>query len=94
MKDKLCVEINKVATMHEQNTIFVVAHDIDALVKISDCLWLFGREKDAQGNHMPGATIRKSYNLIERGLAWEPDIAKMPGFNDFKSEVREEFESL
>lgn len=94
MKDKLCETINQVATMHEQNTIFVVAHDIDALVKISDCLWLFGRERDKDGNKLPGATIQKSYNLIERGLAWEPDIAKMPAFHDFKLEVRAEFDNL
>jgi polar amino acid transport system ATP-binding protein/sulfate transport system ATP-binding protein len=94
MKDKLCATINKVALLHEQNTIFVVAHDIDALVKISDCLWLFGRDRDETGKHLPGAYIKKSYNLIERGLAWEPDIAKMPAFHEFKQEVRAEFENL
>jgi polar amino acid transport system ATP-binding protein/sulfate transport system ATP-binding protein len=93
-KDLLCRTINKVATLHEQNTIFIVAHDIDALVKISDCLWLFGRERDQNGNPIPGSAIRKSYNLIERGLAWEPDIAKMPAFHEFKSEVRAEFDNL
>lgn len=94
MKDRLCATLNKVATLHEQNTLFVVAHDIDALIKVSDCLWLFGRERDQDGNPIPGASIRKSYNLIERGLAWEPDIAKMPAFHDFKNEVRADFDNL
>lgn len=93
-KDTLCATINKVATLHEQNTLFIVAHDIDALTKISDCLWLFGRERDQNGNPIPGSAIRKSYNLIERGLAWEPDIARMPAFHEFKNEVRAEFDNL
>ncbi len=94
MKDRLIEMINQVARMHEQNTIFIVAHDIEALAQISDCLWLFGRERDEKGVPIPGATIRKSYNLIERGLAWEPGIEKTQAFHEFRNEVRAEFENL
>jgi len=88
-KDLVCELIAQVAGLHEENTIFVVAHDIAALVAISDCLWLFGREPG-----VPGATIKKQYNLIERGLAWQPDIALTPAFSDFVREVRAEFKNL
>lgn len=94
MKDKLCVTITQVASLHESNTIFVVAHDIEALITISDCLWLFGRERDAAGNPIPGSTIRKSYNLIELGLAWRPDISSTREFAEFKNQVRAEFKNL
>lgn len=94
MKDRLCEAINRVAKIHEHNTIFVVAHDIEALIKISDCLWLFGRDKDAKGNYVPGATIKKSYNLIERGLAWQPDIDTTPEFATFRNEIKAEFKNL
>jgi ABC-type nitrate/sulfonate/bicarbonate transport system ATPase subunit len=94
MKDKVCDLINDVATLHENNTIFVVAHDIAALVAISDCLWLFGRERDEQGNPIPGATIKTTYNLIERGLAWQPNIQNTRAFADFVVEVKEQFKHL
>lgn len=94
MKDRLCETIVKVANLHEQNTVFVVAHDIEALIRISDCLWLFGRERDDKGAYIPGSTIKKSYNLIERDLAWRPDIDTTPEFAAFRNEVKVEFKNL
>lgn len=95
MKDKVCETIDKVANIHEYNTIFVVAHDIEALIMISDCLWLFGREKDpTTGQFLPGASIKTSYNLIDRGLAWQPDLSSTREFADFRNEVKEQFKGL
>lgn len=94
MKNKVCELINTVATLNEYNTVFVVAHDIAALVSISDCLWLFGRDRDEKGAPIPGATIKKTYNLIERGLAWQPNISTTRGFADFVNEVTEQFNHL
>jgi polar amino acid transport system ATP-binding protein/sulfate transport system ATP-binding protein len=61
---------------------------------ISDHLWLFGRDRDEQGNIIPGATIKAKYDLIERGLAWHPDVASSKAFADFIPEVRAEFKQL
>lgn len=94
MKDRVCEMIAQVASLHESNTIFVVAHDIAALVAISDQLWLFGRDRDDQGNIIPGATIKKQYNLIERGLTWQPDISLTKAFGDFVTEVKAQFRNL
>ena len=94
MKDKVCELINKVSNIHEENTIFVVAHDIAALASISDVLWLLGRDRDEQGKIIPGAYIKKEYNLIERGLAWRSDISTTREFSDFISEVKGEFKNL
>lgn len=94
MKDKTCELINKVANIHEENTIFVVAHDISALVSISDRLWLLGRDRDNDGKIIPGAYIKKEYNLIERGLAWRRDISLTREFSDFVAEIKGEFKNL
>jgi ABC-type nitrate/sulfonate/bicarbonate transport system ATPase subunit len=99
-KDRVCNRINHIASMHEHNTIFVVAHDITALCQISDQLWLFGRDKDLvagsfeSGKFLPGASIKKKYDLIERGLAWQPNIYETQIFTEFVREVRAEFKNL
>lgn len=94
MKKKVCQTIEKVANLHEQNTIFVVAHDIAALVMIADCLWLLGRERGEDGSVIPGATIKHRFDLIERGLAWHPDISRTPAFHEFVNEVEDRYENL
>jgi ABC-type nitrate/sulfonate/bicarbonate transport system ATPase subunit len=94
MKDKVCDLIVQVANLDERNTIFVVAHDIASLVAISDSLWLFGRDRDAAGKPIQGAYIKATYNLIERGLAWQPGITTTREFSDFVAEVKEQFKTL
>lgn len=94
MKDRVAEDIAKVANLDEKNTIFVVAHDIQALVSISDTLWLFGRDRDAQGRPVPGAYVKKTYDLMERDLCWTPGIHMTRPFMDFCAEVRAEFEDL
>lgn len=94
MKDRVCELIDKVAQLDEKSTIFVIAHDIESLICISDTLWLFGRDRDEKGQIIPGATIKKSFNLMERGLAWDPEITSRPEFAPFVREVKEEFRSL
>jgi len=89
MKDRVAEMIVQVANTHEKNTLFVVAHDIQALVSISDTLWLFGRDPG-----IPGAYVKKTYNLVERDLAWRPGISRTREFFDFCAEVRAEFEEL
>ncbi len=89
-KDVVCDLISSVSTMHERNTIFVVAHDISALVKISDRLWLFGREY-ADGAPTQGATIVETYDLVARGLAWRPGIEGTQAFSDTVREVKDRF---
>lgn len=94
MKDKAIALIKKVANLDERNTLFVVAHDIGALVEISDTLWLFGRDRDEKGDIIPGARIKKEYNLIDLGLAWKSGISRTREFADFVVEVKDQFSSL
>lgn len=94
MKDRVCELIIKVANIDDRNTIFVVAHDIAALVAIADTLWLLGRDKDDAGNVVQGATIKTRYDLISRGLAWNPEISSTLQFHEFVNEVKETFKTL
>jgi len=94
MKDRTCALINQVAALDEKNTIFIVAHDISALVSVSDTLWLLGRDRDTQGNIIPGARIQAVYNLIELGLAWHPELTDTTPFYSFVSEVKSRFAVL
>lgn len=79
--------ILKVANMHELNTIIIVSHDIFATCVISDTLWVMGRQRTEQGEVIPGANIVKEYDLIEKGLAWRPDIDKSPVFRTLVDEI-------
>ena len=92
--DRVAELLNEVACMHELNTIVVVTHDISAALEVADTIWLMGRERDAEGKIIPGASIQESYNLIERGLAWRNGITTTPEFLDLMQEIREVFPRL
>lgn len=94
MKKKVCDLIIKVSNIHEENTMFVVSHDIPAMITVSDRLWLLGRDRDSENKIIPGAYIKKQYDLVERGLAWRPDITETKEFYDFVREINNEFKYL
>ena len=72
----------------------VVTHDIESAVRICDTLWLLGRERDAQGNPIPGANIRTTVNLIDCGMAWHEGIEEKPEFFEKVKEVKALFATL
>jgi ABC-type nitrate/sulfonate/bicarbonate transport system ATPase subunit len=93
MKDKVCDFIRQVAGLSEENTLLVVTHDIAAVLSIADHLWLLGRTRDEAGNSL-GANIKYTYDLIERGIAWDPNPTALPAYAELMREVRERFETL
>ncbi len=81
--------------LHEENTLIIVSHDVTSTAIISDHLWLMGREREeASGKIIPGSKILKEFSLIERDLAWHPDIEKTQEFTDFVKEVKSLFPLL
>jgi NitT/TauT family transport system ATP-binding protein len=86
--------ILEVSQTHEHNTIIVVTHDVSAAVAVADTIWLMGRDRDAQGNVIPGARIVETIDLIEKGLAWQPDIRNRPGYIALVNEIKERFHTL
>ncbi len=91
MVEEVSEMIGEIANTHEHNTIIIVSHDIVSTSAIADTLWIMGRDRDAQNNIIPGAKIKHTFDLVERGLAWKPDIKKMPAFNSLINEVRDLF---
>jgi NitT/TauT family transport system ATP-binding protein len=88
---KLIVEVSQT---HEHNTIIVVTHDVSAAVAVADTIWLMGRERDAAGNVIPGARIIETIDLIDCGLAWQPDIRSRPGYIDLVNRIKARFHTL
>ena len=92
MIDEVKRIIVEVTTMDELNTVVIVSHDLVTTTALADRLWLLGRERDANGQFLPGATIlpRHQYNLAQLGLAWHPDVEAEPEFAQFVAEIKEE----
>lgn len=93
MLEEVCRLIMEVAGMDERRTIIVVTHDVASAVTIADTLWLMGRDRE-DGNVVPGARVLKEYDLVERGLTWQPQVDRLPGFHDLVREIRERFRTL
>ena len=93
-KTTVCETIVDVSTTHELNTILVVTHDIESAIRISDTLWLLGRNRDAAGRPVDGASIQQTHDLAAMGLAWDPDIEARPEFRDLAAELKARFATL
>ena len=92
--ENVCELIGELASVHTLNTIIVVTHDIASAIAVSDTLWLMGRDSNSDGSLSPGAKVRATYDLVERGLAWRKDITATPEFMDLHREIRERFRLL
>jgi NitT/TauT family transport system ATP-binding protein len=93
-KHDACALIAEVSMLHERNTIVIVTHDIREAVKVSDTLWLIGRDHAASGEPVPGSRIVETYNLIDRDLAWHPGIERTAPFDGFVREIEDRFRTL
>jgi polar amino acid transport system ATP-binding protein/sulfate transport system ATP-binding protein len=83
-----------VANLDELNTVLVVTHDIRAALMASDTLLVLGRDRTPAGAVVPGARIRQGYDLVERGLAWQPNVERLPAFASLEHEIRDAFHLL
>jgi polar amino acid transport system ATP-binding protein/sulfate transport system ATP-binding protein len=86
--------IREISLTDELQTIIIVTHDVEAALEVCDTLWLLGRDRDAQGNPIPGARIQKTFDLCERGLAWQDGISNTKEYMDLLREIREAFPRL
>lgn len=94
MKKVVCDVIDAVAARDEMNTIIFSTHDIESAVMIADTILILGREHGQAGKPLPGAAIRQSIDLIERDLAWHPDVEHMPQFAPTVAEIKDIFPHL
>jgi polar amino acid transport system ATP-binding protein/sulfate transport system ATP-binding protein len=92
-KDKVCEVIRQMAGLSEENTIFVVTHDIASVLTVADHLWLLGRVRNEQGASL-GARLLYTYDLIERGIAWQERPQALPAYVEIQHEIRARFDVL
>ena len=93
-KRKMMDLILQISTLHEHNTIILTTHDIEAAVSIADTIWVLGYEQDAAGNRKPGCTVVREMDLIERGLAWNPDVRHHSQFAPTVEELYHMFSNM
>jgi len=86
--------LQEVSLTNEENTLIIVTHDVSAAVAVCDTIWLMGRDRDPQGNVIPGARIVEEIDLIERDLCWHPDIRQRPEYIRLVNEIKERFHTL
>lgn len=80
--------INRIAHQHTLNTFIIITHDVTSALTISDHVYLLGRERDAEGNPLPGSKVMKEYDMIAEGLAYRPDIEDLPRFAEIRKEIK------
>jgi polar amino acid transport system ATP-binding protein/sulfate transport system ATP-binding protein len=89
----VCRLLAEVSLQDERLTTVIVTHDIGAALSVADTLWLLGRPRTA-GGKCDGARIVHTIDLMERGLAWHPDVEHAPAFESTKREVEQRFAAL
>ena len=91
MKGKAREIVTHVASLHEENTIFIVEHDVRSALKVCDQVLVIGR--DPKDPHA-GAKIRADIDLKARGIAWRPDAESLPAYTETLHEIEAMFPSL
>jgi len=94
MKEKVQDMITSLAAEDEMNSIILTTHDIQSAIAVADTILVMGRERDEKGQPIPGARIVKTFDLMERGLAWRPDVTKLPQFHELEREITAMFHDL
>lgn len=83
MIDRVMELLVKVSTLHELNTLVIVSHDVENSLAISDTAFILAREKGHEG-----ATITETLDLIEMGLAWNPEIRENQNFQHLVAQIK------
>lgn len=81
--DKVVELLVKVSTLDELNTLVIISHDIENSLAISDTAFVLAREKDKEG-----ATITQKLDLIQMGLAWDPEIKTKKPFIELVNQIK------
>jgi ABC-type nitrate/sulfonate/bicarbonate transport system ATPase subunit len=85
--------IQDTANLDDENTIILVTHDIHASMVVSDTIFMMARSRGDDGTLVPGAKVAFTYDLVERGLAYQPGLAEKREFADLERELRMNFKS-
>jgi ABC-type nitrate/sulfonate/bicarbonate transport system ATPase subunit len=83
IKDKVVELMVDISELDELNTLIIVSHDIENSLAISDTAFVLANE-----DHKQGATITRTFDLLEMDLCWKPDIKKIKRFQDLVEEIK------
>jgi ABC-type nitrate/sulfonate/bicarbonate transport system ATPase subunit len=83
MIDKVINLLVKISTLDEMNTLLIVSHDVENSLAISDTAFVIANEPNKEG-----ATITHTLDLMEMGLAWNPEIKKQKAFIDLVGQIK------
>ena len=83
MIDKVTNFLIKVSITDELKTLIIVSHDLSNTCAISDTVYVLGKEKEKEGS-----TILHTVNMMDRGLAWTPNIKDDPMFRETLKEIK------
>jgi ABC-type nitrate/sulfonate/bicarbonate transport system ATPase subunit len=87
--DGVCSLLKEIASLDDLNTLIMTTHNIEPALAIADTVLLLGTEKGVEG-----ATITKSYDLIEAGITWHPTLETSRQFLELKQEIRRDLSRL
>jgi len=93
-KCDVCRLINKVVSADEENTINIVTHGVEDAIEVADTIWMLGRDRDPQGNAIPGAYIKQTINLLERGFSGTCCAVNDPKYYQLIKEIQADFLQL
>jgi ABC-type multidrug transport system ATPase subunit len=83
MIEKMTNLLVKVSLQDELQTIVIVSHDLENALAICDTAFVIGTEEGKEG-----AILKAEIDLMERGLAWNPEVKEMPVFRQTLREVK------
>ncbi len=81
------------ANIEDENTVILVTHDIRAALMVCDTLFVMGRDREGD-EFTPGARVQFKYDLVERGLSYQPNVEDKPEFTALERELRAHFRHL
>jgi ABC-type nitrate/sulfonate/bicarbonate transport system ATPase subunit len=83
IKDKVIELLVSISELDELNTLIIVSHDLENSLAISDTAFILAaKEKDQ------GATITETIDLIEMGLAWNPEVKRDKNFIELVAQMK------
>jgi ABC-type nitrate/sulfonate/bicarbonate transport system ATPase subunit len=81
--DKVVDLLLKISTLDELSTLIIISHDIENSLAISDTVFIMANQPNKQG-----ATITEKLDLIELGMAWNPEIKKEHKFQEMVAQMK------
>lgn len=95
-KNGVVTMIRELAKRDEYLTIIIISHDIHSSLKVSDTIYMMGRNRGSDNKVLPGASVLhdKTIDLKQLGLAWRDDTLVYAEFARMENEIEKLFSFL